>query len=200
MDPATIASAKGSSVARKSRPLGIAASLVAAGLALTACSAQPGAAAVVDGQRISEQSLSESSQALQPFLQTQLAPATMLSSMIQAQVTLEVAANHGFAASAEDAEAYLDSIAEQSNVDAPETFPEGTLEVTRMLMVTEMYTSSEADAEGIQAEITEELADLDVTINPRYGEWDPSSTSGLFIAQTSPDWLIDTSDDDQAVG
>src|SRR5690625_4683355 len=104
MDPATIASAKGSSVARKSRPLGIAASLVAAGLALTACSAQPGAAAVVDGQRISEQSLSESSQALQPFLQTQLAPATMLSSMIQAQVTLEVAANHGFAASAEDAE------------------------------------------------------------------------------------------------
>ena len=187
-------------MARKSRPLGIAASLVAAGLALTACSAHPGAAAVVDGQRISEQTLADSSQALQPFLQTQLAPTTMLSSMIQAPVILEVAAAHGFSASADDAEAYLDSIAEQSDVDAPETFPDGTLEVTRMLMVTQMYTQSEADAEGIQAEVTEQIADLDVSINPRYGEWDPEAGNGLLIAQTTPDWLIETPDDAQATG
>ncbi len=187
-------------MARTSRPLGIAASLVAAGLALTACTAQPGAAAVVDGQRITERALADSSAALQPFLQTQLAPRTMLSSMIQAPVTLEVAAEHGFSASASDAENYLNSIAEQSQVEAPETFPEGTLDVTRMLMVTQMFTSSEADAEGIQAEISEQMADLDVTINPRYGEWDATGASGIFIAQSDPAWLIQPTDDAQAAG
>lgn len=200
MGAATIATAKGLFVARKSRLAGIAASLLAAGLALSGCSMHPGAAAVVDGQRISERALAESADALQPFLQSQLTPTAMLSSMIQAPVLLDVAAEHGFAASSEDAANYLDSIAEQAQIEAPETYPEGTLDVARMSIVTQKFSTGEGDADGIQEEFTQRVAELDVSVNPRYGDWDAQATSGSFIAQTTPDWLIAPADDAQAAG
>ena len=190
MGPATIASAKGLFVARKSRLLGIAASLTAAGLALTACSGQPGAAAVVDGQRISENAVAQTVEVWQPLLQNQMTPAGMLAPMIQAPVLLDVAAEHGIGASADEAVQYLNDRAEQAQVTPAEEYPEGALEVARMQIVVELLNSGTVDTQQISADLTERIGELDVQLSPRYGEWDPEAAGGSFITPTTPEWLI----------
>jgi len=184
--------AKGSTVA-KPRLLGMAATVLAAGIALSGCAGKPGAAAIVDGQTISEQALAQSGRALQPFLQSQLTPSSMLSSMIQADVFLQVASEHGMGISAEEARDYLENIAEQAGIDAPESYPEGTLDVTRMLMATQKLSTSQECA-TIQQEVVHELSEMDVSISPRYGTWDPEGSSGSLVKEPSPDWLISSDD------
>lgn len=176
----------------------MAATVLAAGIALSGCAGQPGAAAIIDGQTISEQSLSRSGAALQPFLQDQLTPRAMLSSMIQAEIFLQVASDHGLGASAEEARDYLDNIAEEADIDAPENYPDGTIEVARMLMINQnLQTSDQSDA--VQQEVVNEIDNLDVSINPRYGSWDPQAMSGSLIQEQSQQWLL-ASDEDDAAG
>lgn len=198
MDPATIATAKGLFVARKSRLLGMAASLTAAGLALTACSGQPGAAAVVDGERISENEVAATVEVWQPLLQNPLTPAGMLAPMIQAPVLLDVAAEHGIAASAEEAEQYLDDLAEQGQLETPEEYPAGALEVARMQMVVEELNSGSVDPQQISADLTERIGALDVELSPRYGDWDPEAAGGSFITPTTPEWILAPVDETEA--
>ena len=178
-------------MARKSRLLGIAASLTAAGLALTACSGQPGAAAVVDGQRISENDVAQTVEIWQPLLQDRLSPAAMLAPMIQAPVLLDVAAEHGIGASVDDATQYLNDRAEQAHVSPPE----GALEVARMQIVVEMLNSGSVDPQQISADLTERLGELEVELSPRYGEWDPEAADGAFIAPTTPEWILAPADE-----
>lgn len=171
----------------------MAASVLAAGIALSGCSGQPGAAAVVDGDTISEQALAQSGRALQPFLSNRLSPRSMLSSMIQADVFLPIAAEHGLAASPDEARDYLDNIAQQADVTAPDTYPEGTLDVARMLMITQKMRTSDK-AQVVQQEVADEVATLQVSISPRYGSWDPQGESGSLVQPPSPDWLIQPDD------
>lgn len=195
MGPATIASAKGLFVTRKSRLLGIAASLTAAGLALTACSGQPGAAAIVDGQSISENEVAQTVEVWQPLLQNQLTPAAMLAPMIQAPVLLDVASEHGLGASVDDAVQYLDDRAEQAQVTPPEEYPDGALEVARMQIVVEVLNSGSVDPQQISADLTERIGELDVELSPRYGEWDPEAAGGSFITPTTPEWILAPADE-----
>ena len=200
MGPVTIATAKGLFVARKSPLVGILASLVAAAFALIAFSGHPGAAAVVDGQKIPERDISTAVSQWQPVVQQQLTPATMLSTVIRAPIVLEVAADHGISASEEDGAAYLDSLAEQSQIEPPETYADITIEVARMQMVLGTLNSGQVNTDGIAEELTERTNALDVTVNPRYGEWDAQAASGGFIAPVTPDWLIAPAADAPAVG
>ena len=117
----------------------------------------------------------------------------MLSSMIQADVFLQVASEHGMGISAEEARDYLENIAEQAGIDAPESYPEGTLDVTRMLMATQKLSTSQEGA-TIQQEVVHELSEMDVSISPRYGTWDPEGSSGSLVKEPSPDWLISSDD------
>lgn len=182
-------------MARKSRLLGIAASLTAAGLALTACSGQPGAAAVVDGQRISENDVAQTVEVWQPLLQERLSPAAMLAPMIQAPVLLDVAAEHGIGASVDDATQYLNDRAEQAQVTPPEEYPNGALEVARMQIVVEVLNSGSVDPQQISADLTERLGELEVELSPRYGEWDPEAAGGGFIAPAAPEWILAPADE-----
>ena len=182
-------------MARKSRLLGIAASLTAAGLALTACSGQPGAAAVVDGQRISEYDVAQTVEIWQPLLQDRLSPAAMLAPMIQAPVLLDVAAEHGIGASLDDATQYLNDRAEQAQVTPPEEYPDGALEVARMQIVVEMLNSGSVDPQQISADLTERLGELEVELSPRYGEWDAEAAGGGFITPTTPEWILAPADE-----
>lgn len=188
-------------MSRKSRPLGIAASLTAAGLALTACAGQPGAAALVDGQRISENEVAQTVEVWQPLLQDRLSPAAMLAPMIQAPVLLDVAADHGIGVSVEDAEQYLDDRAEQAQVTPPEEYPDGAVEVARMQIVVELLNGGSVDAQQISTDLTERIGELDVELSPRYGEWDPEAAGGSFIAPTTPEWILAPVDEtEQPVG
>ena len=188
-------------MARKSRLLGIAASLTAAGLALTACAGQPGAAAVVDGERISENEVARTLEIWQPLLQNPLTPAAMLAPMIQAPVLLDVAADHGIGASVEDAEQYLDDRAEQAQVSPPEEYPDGAIEVARMQIVVEVLNGGTVDPQQISADLTERISGLDVELSPRYGEWDPAAEDGSFISPTTPEWILAPADEtEQPVG
>ncbi|SEE96028.1 hypothetical protein [Ruania alba] len=163
--------------------------VLSAALFAAGCAGEPGAAAVVNGETISESELAETTEALAPFLNAEVGPDLMLATMIQAPVLLDVAAEHGVAASVDETETYLDGLSAQAQVEAPESYPAGAIEVARFLIVSGELGQS-PDAQAIGAAMNEQMAELDVEISPRYGSWDPELAEGSAIAPAQHDWLL----------
>ena len=87
---------------------GLAAVAVLTGLAVSGCGAHPGAAAVVNGERISE---NEVARAIEDFTMVTGQPVDapmMLGTLIVAPIMVDVAAGHGIAASDAEAAALLE--------------------------------------------------------------------------------------------
>ncbi|HYN66026.1 MAG TPA: hypothetical protein VES93_04000 [Ornithinibacter sp.] len=165
----------------------VAAIAVGAALVLAGCSgpAGPDRAAVVDGQVLSERELQTTVgqvNGLQPALeqiQGPLSATSTLNVLVQGPVYLAYLRDRGVVVS----DTVARQQAEQRGVADP---ADGTLTVIKLNSALAAAQDSgefgEADAVAIQ----QQILDLDVEVNPRYGTRD--TTTGA-IQLTTPDWV-----------
>lgn len=138
-------------------------------LALAGCAGQPGAAAIVDGEVISDAYLAETVADLSTF--SDAPPASVLQALIVAPFWIEAAAEAGYGASDDEAEALLVDLAESNGV-SPDTVDAGPglLSIAR---VTAAQDKANASGEGtaVAAVVNERVNGAEIVVNPRYGEW-----------------------------
>ncbi|UFU03822.1 SurA N-terminal domain-containing protein [Ruania suaedae] len=166
-----------------------AAVVMTAALFASGCAGQPGAAAVVDGEAITESELTDAATTLEPFLQEGVAPAALLGAMIQAPVLVDVAAEQGIGFSADQAREQLTANAEAGGIEVPESFSPETMELARYLFLAGLVNQS-PDAQAINEEVLARLAELDVEVSPRYGSWDPTLAQGSPVQPGQPEWIV----------
>lgn len=138
-------------------------------LALAGCAGQPGAAAIVDGEVISEAYLAETVADLSVF--SDAPPASVLQALIVAPFWVDGAAEAGYGASDDEAEALLADLAASNGV-SPSTVEAGPglLSIAR---VTAAQDKANASGEGtaVAGVVQERVNDAEIVVNPRYGEW-----------------------------
>ncbi|MCM3662429.1 hypothetical protein M3148_15725 [Georgenia satyanarayanai] len=167
---------------------GIAAATLLAALALGGCSAHPGAAAVVDGERITEAELARAVSDFAAVTGQEVDSVAMLGTLVVAPVLIEVGAEHGVGASEDEAVALLDQQAEVAGLTTPKDgYGSGVIDVARMTLINQRLAQAPEGAAAAQA-ITERISEAEVEVSPRYGEFDPS---GQIVPQALP-WIATT--------
>jgi len=161
-----------------------AAMVLAAGLA--GCSGTPGAAAVVDGEPISEATLAQTVADLGQI--TDLPPQTVLEELIISPFLVEAATEAGFGTSEEEARAFLDDAATNAGLEpAGLEFGPGAL-----LLGQRFAAQAKAQEAGrvsdVEAVATQSVLAADVEVSPRYGRWED-----LGITYISRPWLVGAS-------
>jgi hypothetical protein len=164
------------------RTLGLAVLLLGAG-ATAACSAQAGAAAVVEGDPIPVEDVQSAADQLAPYLDG-ASPASVLLVLVAEPTVQRIAAENGVAVSDQEAEQLLTDLASDAP-DAPEFSP-ASVAVARFSLL-QQALSQLPDAEAVQEDVLARLEDLDVDVNPRYGELDFSRGG---IAPVEHPWLV----------
>lgn len=159
---------------RRSAPaLLVLAALVVGGL--SACSGQPGAAAIVDGERISVAELQTATTDLSPYLQN-VTQSSVLMVLVAAPTFDRAATEEGVGVSKQQAEDLLDQAA-QAAVDAGKAparttgFSDAAIEVARFTLIQQNLQGLPNGAEVV-ARVTEQLGGLHAEVNPRYGDVD----------------------------
>lgn len=151
---------------------------LAGALAASACSGATSAqtAAVVDGRVITEQQVSEASDQLntaftpeQPFTASQI-----LTLLVRAPYITEAAAKAGRAQSESAARA----LPQLQRLSEPPT--DATIEILQA------EQSLQQIDQATQQELARTFAELDLSINPRYGAFDPASSE---VVVSQPDWI-----------
>jgi len=165
---------------------GIAAAALLAGLALGGCSANPGAAAVVDGQRISEEELARTVADFSTVVGQPVEARQLLGTLIVAPAILEVAADYGVAASDEEAAQLLDGQLEAAGETPPEEYSDGVIQVAKVVIVNQQMMMA-PDANAAIEEVNARIAEADIEVSPRYGEFDPAA--GEVLADELP-WIV----------
>lgn len=171
-----------------SRLLKVISAVLIAVLALGACSARPGTAAVVEGRTISENDLSLASSELSEVLGQPVNSQAVLQILIVAPTMIQVASRHGVSVSADDAQDFLAGEAASSGQQVAEGgYGTDTVTVGRYLLLDSALRSSN-EGGAIGADLQEEFADLDVELSPRYGEWTPEAGP----TPVQPEWILGT--------
>jgi hypothetical protein len=192
-------SAVGSAVGWAGRRLRLAGAVALTAVAVAGCSATSGAAAVVEGEAISVAEVHRATEELGPYLQDASPSAVLL--LLMAEPTFErVARENGLGVSEQEARDVLDQIAAggaAEGVAAPE-FGEGSLTVARFTLLQQRLQGL-PDAAAVLEEVTTDLAELDVEVNPRFGEVDFAAGTGITPVEhawlVAPDTALDTSPD-----
>ncbi|MFC4554043.1 hypothetical protein [Georgenia faecalis] len=144
--------------------------LTLAGGLLAACSAHPGAAAVVDGEEISENFLADAVRDFEVVTGQPTSAAAMISTLAITPTMLDAAAEFGIGASEEEATALLDAQIETVGGTPPaDGYAQGVIEIAQMTLVDQQIQFSE-DGMAIGERIAERIAETDIELNPRYGE------------------------------
>lgn len=174
--------------AMRTRRAAGAALLVSIGLAASGCATPPGAAAVVDGEAISEAFLAETLADLAPV--TDAAPAGVLQELIVSQVIIDVAGDAGFAASDEEGRAFLEDLATRVGAGTDIDAGPGVLLIARRGVVQDKVEAAGAiTAVGTAA--VEVLQGRDILVSPRYGTWDEVR---LGVSSLDRPWLVAPAD------
>lgn len=162
---------------------------IAAGVLLLAgltagCTAQPGVAATVNGEKVTIAEVDDG-MALGDFFAQPPTPGSVVASIIQARAVNEAAQTAGLGVSAAQAADFLDSIGAQSIQDDGEYSPT-VLELARMNIVSmNLQTAGEAGADVVEA-VNEYMTSADIEFNPRYGTWDLARGG---VVQDLPEWV-----------
>lgn len=167
------------------RKSAIAVALVAA-LTLGGCTAQTGAAAVVDGSPISSATLDRTTRELNELFTVESRRVLMM--LIVSPAYLDAAAANGVAKSREEARSHLAELVTndpESDVD-PASFSDATLDIVRFDMAL-AELSQLADAQQIGEQIQATVEGLDVEVNPRFGEFSAAENA---INPVSHEWLV----------
>ena len=156
----------------------VAASVLAGALATAGCgSLETDRAATVDGRVITESQVQTAqSQINETFPDANLTAADVLSRLVQAPVVLALAAEQGAPLSESVAEATYTG---QPGYSGEEPATE-TLDLLRAELALQQLRST-----GAQVPV-EAFADLDVDVNPRYGQFDPQTAS---VTAVTPAWI-----------
>jgi hypothetical protein len=168
-----------------------------AALALAGCSAESGAAAVVDGTAIPVADVHTAAAELGRHLPEPPSPSSVLAVLVAEPTVVRVAGEHGVVASDQQVQELLDQISqpreqgqgdsEAAPSDEPATeFSEPSAAVARFSIL-EDGLQALPDAQQVQAELIAELDALDVEVNPRFGTLD-FTTGG--IAPVQHPWLV----------
>lgn len=168
------------------RKRGLATAAVVLGLVLGGCAAQPGAAAVVDGQRIGENQVARAVADFTAVTGQPVDTQAMLSTLIIAPILLDVAAQGGVAASDAEAVALLDGQAQALGRTAPEEgYGEGVIQVAKMTIVNQGLMTA-PNAQELVGQVNERVAQADIEVSPRYGDFDPNI--GQIVTEPLP-WI-----------
>ncbi|WP_454051193.1 hypothetical protein [Cellulomonas sp. Marseille-Q8402] len=153
--------------------------------ALAACSGgRPGAAAVVDGRTIPTSDVETATSELADVLQG-VTQATVLGVLVQEPTIAAHAPEAGVGVSDQQARDALDQQAEASGGAAGQEFSEPSVAVMRYVLQIDALQQA-GDAQQVVADLQEDLADLDVTVNPRFGTAGENGTVG----ETTYPWLV----------
>ena len=143
-------------------------------LALSACGTQqPGAAAITDGSTISTKDVQTVSLQLNKLSQGQakLTPSVVLLNLILAPYVLAEAGRTGKPVTDAEARKVIGKVANPSRP---------TLEFVRMQLA--IQSLNDASKTSILAK----LGKADITVNPRYGTFDPKQVA---LVPTAPNWI-----------
>jgi hypothetical protein len=151
--------------------------------ATAACSAQAGAAAVVEGEPIPVEDVQGAVDQLGPYLDG-ATPASVLLVLVAEPTVGRIAAENGVAVSEQQAQKLLTDLSSDAP-DAPD-FSAASVAVARFSLLQQALNQL-PDADAVQQEVLTRLEDLDVDVNPRYGELDLSRGG---IAPVEHPWLV----------
>ena len=141
----------GTSVVRR----GVAGALVLLTLGTTAaCSAESGAAAIVEGDRIPVDAVQSAAQELAPYLQG-ASPASVLVVLVAEPTVQGVAAENGVAVSTQQARGLLPDLASQSE-DPGQEFSDASVTVARFSLLQQALNEL-PDAAAVQEEVQSRL-------------------------------------------
>lgn len=185
---------------RPRRRLALAAAVVAAAAALTGCSADRlGAAAIVDGEPIATDELQELSREVRevvPGLDPSQVQVAVLQQLIVGRLFDRLGADLGVSVSDGEVAAELQTALAQTggrdelvtalaSGESPQVVPPSMLEQWQRdrLLYQEVAaelssTAGEPDEAGFAAAsqaLSDAAREVDIEINPRYGEWDPQA-------------------------
>lgn len=156
--------------ARLRAPRALAAAALVAALSLTACSNSPlDRAARVDGEQISDSELHQAAADASRVYQTDVSAAQVLDAVIKTPALRSAAV----AANTAVADTYVVDLLRSSGIDDPND------------LLVDFYLASAYQRVGITPD-PEVLAQTEVEVNPRYGTWDPESST--LVAET-PEWI-----------
>ncbi len=184
----------------------VAAAVVVAVAGVAGCSAQSGAAAVVEGRTIPVADVDAATEELTPYLQN-ASPSAVLLLLVAEPVFDRVATANGIGVSDQEAQDVLDALAAPAEppadggegaedgadeapaadgaTEAPEFGP-ASLSVARLTLL-QRKLGEHPDGQALMAEVTADLAELDVDVNPRYGRIDFEQGG---ITPFEHDWLV----------
>lgn len=161
-------------------------SLFAAGALLTgACSADVGAAAVVDGQRIEVATVQDAMIDLASISQG-LTQADLLGVLVLEPAWTAVGAEFGVGFTDQEVIAYLDEIVAQSGLE-PMEFSPGAIDLLRTELINQTLGNSPV-AQEAYAKVSERLQNSEIETNPRFGDF--SLENGLV--PSVPSWIVDS--------
>ncbi|MDD9206600.1 hypothetical protein PU560_08995 [Georgenia sp. 10Sc9-8] len=157
----------------------------ALGLALAGCSAAPGTAAVVDGERITVDDVNEAAADYEAISGQDVLPAAVAYSLVDARFINDVAADHGVAFSdAQVADFFAEQAAAAGGQMPADGLSDAFLELGRSLMISANLGAGES-TETIVEDYSAARQAADVEMNPRYGQ--------LVDGQLAPvthEWLV----------
>jgi hypothetical protein len=167
--------------------------VLAAVATVAGCSTGPDVVAEVEGTTITEADLDRVVTELGPLL-ADSSRGAVLSAIVQSTAGLQLGELNDIEVSDDRAAEFLDSLA--TNIGAePSDWSDGSLTIARMqLLGQDLSQLPDADAATDQYE--EILANLDITVSPRYGQYDP--VTGTIVA-LDPEWIVSPESDEQAV-
>ena len=162
--------------------------------ALTGCSTGPDVVAEVEGRTITEADLDRVVTELGPLL-ADSSRGAVLSAIVQSTAGLELGERNDIEVPEERAAQFLDSLAETVGADAAD-WGDGSLTIARMQLLGQDL-SQLPDGEAVNAQYEEILTNLDVTVSPRYGQYDP--VTGVVVP-LDLEWIVTPGADEQATG
>lgn len=171
--------------ARARGTVALGAALLVTGL-LTACSGHPGAAAVVDGERLGTDVLTTAYEELRPLFPGVTTP-DLLTILVTEPLLSEVAAERGLGVSDEQARTFLEGAAAQRlGEDAGDVrFGDAAVAVARYSLVVEALQGAQ-DAQAAADEFRQRVEDADIEVNPRFGTFEDTAVA----APARPSWVV----------
>jgi len=160
----------------------------AAGLVLVAgllagCAAKPGVAAVADDRTITTAELAETGRALTTLLGGSPPAAQLLQDLVYVPVIISTAEEAGMKVSDAEAVAWLTGEFGQPAVEAAED--PGVLAMARLSVILERLEATPDQV--LVAMINRAVEGVDVTVNPRFGVFDPALPA--IMDPEVPDWI-----------
>ncbi len=162
----------------------LAGALALTALAVSGCTAESGAAAVVEGEPIPVADVHAATDQLRPYLRD-ITPAGVLVVLIAEPAFQRAAEANGFGVSTQQTQDLLDQLASGGEGPAPE-FGDAARTVARFTLLQQGLRDL-PEGQQVLRDVTAELDELDVEVNPRYGELD--FAAGGITPVVHP-WLV----------